>query len=219
MEELVFELLLTIPIILWEIFVIKVLTKKLYHVLKSKGLPENVVVYYNRKIIHIAAGGAVLLVPIIYKEPWIPVGLTLLLTALVVKSRKKEDKFMYWFQTKDNDYEVHFLVMTVIMLSLGYALGDPWCGVLPIAFMAIGDGVTGIIRNALFKRRTKSWWGNLGMLITNVIIGSIKGVPGMISGAVAAIVEKFEFFGGKIDDNVTVPLVSFILLYALCHLV
>ena len=217
MNELLMELILTVPIVLWELFIIKVFTKKLYHLMVSKGVPNNVAVYYNRKVIHIAAGGVVLLVPLIYKEPWIPVGLTILLTFLVALSRKKNDKFMYWFQTKDNDYELHFLTMTVVLLALGYLLKDPWCGVLPIAFMAIGDGVTGIIRNAMFKRRTKSWWGNLGMLVVNVIIGSIKGVPGVLSGAVAAIVEKFEFMNGKIDDNITVPLVSFIVLLALCH--
>lgn len=218
MNELIIELLLTIPIVLWEIFVIKVVTKKLYHILKAKGLPENVIIYYNRKIIHIGAGGVVLLVPLIYKEPWIPVGLTILLTLLVAFSRRKKDKFMYWFQTKDNDYELHFLIMAVILLFLGYLINDPWCGVLPIAFMAIGDGITGIIRNAIYKKRTKSWWGNLGMLITNIIIGSIKGLPGILSGIVAAVIERFEFLGGKIDDNITVPLISFILLYAFCHL-
>ena len=158
-----------------------------------------------------------LLVPLIYREPWIPVSLTVLLTLMVGMSRKKNDKFMYWFQTKDNDYEVHFLVMTALLLSLGYLIGDPWCGVLPVAFMAIGDGVTGIIRNFMFKRRTKSWWGNLGMLMVNVLIGSIKGVPGILSGVVAAIVERFEFLGGKIDDNITVPLISFAVLLTLCH--
>lgn len=217
MNELLKELILTVPIVLWELFVIKVLTKKLYNVMVSRGTPINVAVYYNRKIIHIAAGGVVLLVPLIYREPWIPVSLTVLLTLMVGMSRKKNDKFMYWFQTKDNDYEVHFLVMTTLLLSLGYLIGDPWCGVLPVAFMAIGDGVTGIIRNFMFKRRTKSWWGNLGMLMVNVLIGSIKGVPGILSGVVAAIVERFEFLGGKIDDNITVPLISFAVLLTLCH--
>ncbi|MEM1943477.1 MAG: hypothetical protein QXO30_00915 [Candidatus Caldarchaeum sp.] len=34
------------------------------------------------------------------------------------------------------------------------------------------------------------------------------GVAGVVSGAVASMVEKFEF--GRIDDNMTVPLLSFL---------
>ena len=170
-------------------------------------------IYYNRKIIHITAGGLVLSVPFLFEGPVVPLALTLLLTVLLLIKRKKGR--MYWFQTEDNDYEVHFTFMAFVVLALGYALGNVWYGVLPVAFMAIGDGVTGIIRNYMFKRRNKSWWGNLGMLIVNVLIGSLAGLPGVVAGAAAAVVERFEFLEGKIDDNVTVPLVSFALLVAL----
>ncbi|UXD21555.1 dolichol kinase [Ignicoccus pacificus DSM 13166] len=218
MERIIFELLISIPIAIWTLFVMKVLTKKLYHVLRDRGVEHNVAVYYNRKLIHITAGGLVLLVPFLYTEPLVPISLSLILTAIVAKARMEKKKLMYWFQTHENDYEVHFTLMTAVMLALGYLLGNPWYGVLPAAFMAIGDGVTGLIRNALFKRRTKSWYGNIGMLIVNVLIGSLVGLPGIIAGIVAAIVERFEFLGGKIDDNITVPLCSFIVLVLLSRI-
>ena len=207
------DVLISLPIVAWVSFVVFVLTKKLYHFMISKGVPENVAIYYNRKIIHITAGGLTLSVPFLFEGPTVPLALTLLLTVLLLIKRKKGR--MYWFQTEDNDYEVHFTFMAFVVLALGYALGNVWYGVLPVAFMAIGDGVTGIIRNYMFKRRNKSWWGNLGMLIVNVLIGSLAGLPGVVAGAAAAVVERFEFLGGKIDDNVTVPLISFVLLVAL----
>jgi len=37
--------------------------------------------------------------------------------------------------------------------------------------MAFGDGVTGVARNALFKRRTKSAVGNVFMVIVSVPLG------------------------------------------------
>ena len=210
---LIEEFLISIPIVAWVSFVVFVLTKKLYHYMVSKGVPENVAIYYNRKIIHITAGGLVLSVPFLFHSPVVPLTLTLALTLLLLFRRKKGR--MYWFQTEDNDYEVHFTFMAFVMLALGYALGNVWYGVLPAAFMAIGDGVTGIIRNYLFKRRTKSWWDNLGMLVVNAAIGSLAGLPGIVAGIAASVVERFEFLDGKIDDNITVPLVSFVLLVTL----
>ena len=44
-------------------------------------------------------------------------------------------------------------------------LDDPWLAILPALFMAYGDGVTGIIRNKMFAKRTKVRGGNLGMAI------------------------------------------------------
>ena len=109
------------------------------------------------------------------------------------------------------------------MLGLSvYALwtysNEPWLAVLPAFFMAFGDGVTGIIRNKLFARRTKSAWGNLGMAIVCLPAGYIVGaslspaIPiwGLLSGAVASFVERYEF--GPIDDNVLIVIASSIVL-------
>jgi hypothetical protein len=38
-------------------------------------------------------------------------------------------------------------------------LGALNVGIAAISYMAFGDAATGIVRNALFGRRTKSWWG------------------------------------------------------------
>ena len=211
------EILLSVPLALWVLFVIKVLTKRLFNYMLSKGYPKEVAVYFNRKVIHILAGGVALLIPFVYSEPLVPVALSLLLTTLIFLS-KRRGKLMDWFQTTTNNYEVHFTVMTAIMIWLGYSLGNPWYGILPVAFMAFGDGVTGIIRNVVYKRRSKAWIGNLGMALVNALIGNVMGLPGIVAGIIASVVERFELLDGKIDDNVTVPIASFLTLVILKNL-
>jgi dolichol kinase len=99
-----------------------------------------------------------------------------------------------------------------LVITVGWVISEAnfWFGVLPVIFMSIGDAVTGIVRNILYKRRTKSWWGNLAMALFSIPVGMILGFAGVIAGAVASLIEHFEY--NPIDDNVTVPLSSIIIL-------
>ena len=83
---------------------------------------------------------------------------------------------------------------------------------VPVAFMAFGDGVTGIVRNAIYNRRTKAWIGNLAMALVTVPLGyAIFGYIGGLAGLVASIIEHYEI-KPFIDDNLTVPLTSFLII-------
>ena len=76
------------------------------------------------------------------------------------------DKRLWWMQTEQNMNDATFAFMLGIsVFALWHYLDDAWLAILPALFMAYGDGVTGIIRNKLFAKRTKSAWGNLGMAI------------------------------------------------------
>ena len=79
-------------------------------------------------------------------------------------------------------------------------------GILPILFMSIGDAITGIVRNVLYKKRNKSWWGNLAMASFSMIIGTMMGFAGILAGAAASLIEHFDF--KPIDDNVLIPITS-----------
>jgi phytol kinase len=48
------------------------------------------------------------------------------------------------------------------------------------------------------------------MALFSIPVGATLGVAGMLAGASASLVEHFEF--KPIDDNITVPLVSFLIL-------
>ena len=206
------EGIIALILFIWVVLVVRVLTKMTYNLMMKHKLKENVAIYYNRKIIHILAGGVVsIIVPFVFKTPILPFALAMVFAFLTYLPHKM-NKIMYWFQTNDNIYEVHFCIMWGIIIALGWLLtnGNYWIGILPLLFMSVGDAVTGIVRNALFKRRTKSWWGNLAMALFSIPVGAILGIAGMLAGAIASVIEHFEL--NPIDDNITVPLSSFLIL-------
>lgn len=201
-------------------------TKKIYELMIKKGFKKNVAVYYNRKIVHMFAGGiVVLLVPFIFTNqtseyPYVyPLIIGSILTIFTYIPHKT-GKILYWLQTKDNQNDVHFCLMwALIVFFLWILLGDPWIAIIPPTFMAFGDGVTGVARNALFKRRTKSAVGNVFMVLVSVPLGyylasmATPSIPwwGVIAALVASFVERYEF--GPIDDNVLISVSATIILY------
>lgn len=70
--------------------------------------------------------------------------------------------------------------------------------------MAYGDGITGIIRNLKYTKRTKAREGTAGMLVLCIIIGAQMGLAGILAGIICSFVERIE----NVDDNVTVPAIN-----------
>ena len=160
---------LTIAILLfgWVMIVATILTRKAYAWMRRRGLEHNIALYYNRKIVHILAGGVcAIAVPYVFSTYLYPF-LVAMLLAIFTYVPHKIGKLMYWFQTDDNMYEVTFAIMWGMIITLGWFVsgGDFLIGVLPVLFMSVGDAVTGIVRNFLYGKRTKSWWGNLAMAL------------------------------------------------------
>jgi len=203
----------TVLLFLWVIFVAVFLTRRLYDWMVRRGIQHNVAVYYNRKVIHIFTGGLVAsLVPCIFETPLFPLAMASFLAVFLYIPRKT-GRLMYWFQVEENAYEVSFCLMWGFVVTLGWLVsgGNFWFGVLPVLFMSVGDAMTGIVRNTLYKRRTKSWWGNLAMAAFSVPVGAaVLGVAGALAGTISSIVEHFE--SNPIDDNITVPLSAFLIL-------
>jgi len=208
LQEIIYAVILTI----WVFIVVQIITKKLYDYMIKKGFKNNVAIYFNRKVIHVIAGGFVaVLVPFIFKSFILPLALGLLF-AVITYIPHKTGKLMYWFQDPENYYEVNFCIMWGLLIAIGWIIfNDPIIAIIPVLFMAFGDAVTGFVRNLMFKRRTKSWWGNLAMSIVSIPIGSIIGISGIIAAIASSIIEHFEF--KYIDDNITIPIVSFIIIY------
>ncbi|MEM2182027.1 MAG: dolichol kinase [Nitrososphaerota archaeon] len=187
------------------------MTRIIYSHFLSRGFPQRVAVYYNRKILHMLTGGLIaVLVPYIFQGPLL---LILMVAILAIGNYlpHRMNKLFYWYQVEDNMYEVHFIIMWGVVMTIGFMIGNIWLAVLPTIFMSFGDGITGIVRNSIYKRRTKSWWGNIAMMIICAPVGyAVIGIPGLISGVAASLIEKFEY--KWLDDNITVPLVSFLIL-------
>jgi phytol kinase len=206
------ELFETFLLLVWVLFVIMVFTKRLYAFMEHHGVEHNVAIYYNRKAIHILVGGVcAIVISLTFETALLPLLMAFAL-AVFLYVPHGTGKILNWFQTEDNMFEVSFAIMWGVILSLGWLVsgGVFMFGMLPILFMAVGDAITGIVRNVLYKKRTKSWKGNLAMALFCIPVGAILGVAGIIAGAAASIVEHFEF--KPIDDNITVPLLSFLIL-------
>ena len=193
-------------------------TKKTYDWMLNRGIAHDSAVYYNRKFIHIFAGGVIaLLVPFVFPNPWYPLFCGMSITLLTYVSHKRGNAF-YWFQTKKDLNDVNFCFMWGITLFVLWSIfKDPFIAIIPVVFMAFGDGITGIVRNKLFAKRTKHPIGNVFMLIVCVPLGVCLATPiglpiwGAIAAVVASIVERHEY--GIIDDNVLITVFSSAVLY------
>ncbi|AWR99140.1 hypothetical protein [Metallosphaera hakonensis] len=185
----------------------------------SKIVARKTNTYVARKFIHMAGGGVVAVTsPFLLTSPLIVIIASYLMMfyLLIVRFRKP----MSWFQERGNMGEVFFSFSFGTILLLSWLLepnfwhiGDKYLYValLPLIFMSFGDGVTGIIRNLVYGRRFKGFWGSVGMLILTLPIGYfLLSVPGMLSAILATAVEVLPF----LDDNLSVSFFSFIFLYA-----
>lgn len=213
-DYLLHDFLITIPILLWVFFVMKVISRWIYNFAIKKGYTPDSATYFGRKTIHFFASGLVaLLIPILYKEPFIPF-LSAILLAVYTFLLHKKDKLESWYQIKNNTKEVNFSIMGAISILIGWRFDRTfWLGVIPILFMSFGDGITGIIRNIKYRKRTKSWEGSIGMLLVCILIGLRMGWAGIIAGVLATIVEKIVPIDSNImDDNIAIPVASLIVL-------
>jgi dolichol kinase len=193
----------------WNLAIIHLVSKWVYNFILKKynGVPAE---YVGRKIVHIFNGGiTALLVPIFYEGYyWIVIVSAFLFTGYIYFRRRW--RLMYWFQVKENAYEVNFALMYGITLMIGVAVGDIWVGLIPILFMSFGDSATGLIRAFTQRRRIKSWDGTVAMIVVCSVIGYWKlGWYGVLVGIVVSFIEKIP----RIDDNITVPIVAAILVY------
>ena len=201
-------LIITGLLLVWNLFVIHYLTKWIYNfVLQYENIPA---AYIGRKIVHIFGGGLVaMLIPIFYQGYYWLVTICAFGLALYILY-KRRTKPLYWFQIKENMYEVHFAFAYGTILLVGLVLQNMLIGILPLFFMSFGDSATGLIRAVTQKRRVKSWEGSLAMLIICITFGYILlGPYGIITGVIATLVEKIP----GLDDNITVPLVTGTLVY------
>lgn len=200
----VWDALIAIPLLLYIIILISIVTKKLYIFMVSRGIKHNVAVYFNRKFIHMFTGGLIaVLVPIVFREPIIPMIFAYIL-AIFTYLPHRLGRIYTWFQTSENMYEVNFCIAWGTSIAILWLLtGNPWKSILPALAISFGDAVTGIIRNAVFGCRTKHWLGNIAMALTMIPIGYVLSEwVGVIAMAAASAVEKIEI--PPIDDNILI---------------
>ncbi len=205
------------PQLLWAaglgvyVLVVLMLTKLPYDWMVAGGLEPIRAVYYNRKIVHMLAGGVgSLMVPVVFTDIWYPLVAGLLLSGFTYAAHASGLR-MFWFQTEENRNDVKFALSWLASVSLlWWLLGNPWLAILPALFMAFGDGVTGIARNAVIRKRSKSPIGSVFMLLVCAPMGWVVAgladppIPewGLLAALIATVVERYEI--GVIDDNILI---------------
>ena len=81
------------------VLVVLFATKLPYDMMVSRGVEEIRAVYYNRKIVHMMAGGVgSLCVPILFEDYWYPLVCGILLTLFTYLAHHSGYR-MFWFQT------------------------------------------------------------------------------------------------------------------------
>ena len=217
------ELFWVIVITLYALLV-TVLTKYPYRWMLDAGLEKNVAVYYDRKIVHMLAGGVALFaVPFVFKDGSFPfpyiypliVGLSLSVLTLIPHLT---GNLIESVQVEKNENEVHFCLMWGLsVFVLWVVIDNPWIAIIPPVFMAFGDGITGVVRNLMYQKRTKSPVGNVFMLALSAPVGFFLAAQGgiamwgLIAAVVASYLERYEF--GPIDDNILITVSASLVLY------
>lgn len=213
------DLILSATLIVYALLV-AYLTKSVYKWMINRKIKKIDAIYYNRKLVHIFAGGIIALIVPFFSSPFYPLFSGIILTLFTYLSHNR-GKILYWFQTDEDINDVSFCLMWgITVFILWILMGNPWIAIIPLAFMAFGDGITGIVRNVIFKKRIKHPIGNIFMLAICAPIGYILAhlseISGMTSWAivaaiVASIVERYEI--GPIDDNILITVCSSIVLF------
>ncbi len=197
------EIIAGLALLAWNLAVIGPISKWAFEVLRASH-GEELASYITRKAIHVLGGGvSCILTPLLFASPAVPVAMALAL-AITLLVPHMTGKLLKWFQRPGKISEVYFcLVWAASTLTLWSI--DPWIAMLPLTYMSLGDGVTGITRALTTGKQSKTWTGTLAFLATCTPIGyAALGPAGALSGVAAALAERTT----KVDDNLTVPLAA-----------
>jgi dolichol kinase len=176
--------------------------------------------HVSRKFGHLGGCVGYMLIPFVFSSFWWPLILTSGFTALLLYARWKRPATFRGTGGSGRPQalaEIHFPAISIPIIAVGWGyLHQPWLAIVPLLFMAGGDSITGLIRNRLYKREMKGWWGSLGMFFACLLLAYFF-KPYWISavGAVIAVIAERYTPAIKrgwfmIDDNLTIPLFSFI---------
>ncbi len=198
-EYIVHDFVVALPLFILVLLVVYVFSRAVYHLTGSN--------YKARKFIHFAAGAvAAVLAPYLFYTPFVFATISFILFLLVYFPHKK-GSLLYWFQIERKYGEVYFTFAFFALFSIFWYI-DINIAVASALFVAVGDGVTGLVKERYYGRREEEKkvkglnLGNLAMLLVSVPIGYYYcGWAGAIAAVFVSILESFE----GIDDNVTIP--------------
>ncbi len=170
--------------------------------------------YLSRKVGHLAGCAGFILLPLLFKTFWWPLIITVFFTGLLLYAR--------WFRPRmfrgvggsgrpDALAEIHFPATGIVLITVLWGIfKQPWLAIVPLAFMGGGDAITGIVRSQVYHKEIKGNWGSLAMLLSCLALAYFihPYFIGAVGAVVATLAEKFTKTTRFIDDNLTIPLSS-----------
>ncbi len=188
--------------------------------------------WVNRKIIHFSTIPAVYAYLYIFNEVyvWTIASLAFSLCTLLPHLKNRE---MDWFQIRGNFGEVYYCFMYLVVGSAFFYVNRPLAATAML-LTAVGDGVTGIVRFFLFKRREvaissyastdpsvrkacKTLAGTIAYLVVSIPLAIA--LLGLFEGSVIAVVSAIAEKQHLLDDNLAIPATVLALYYALTSFV
>lgn len=184
----------------------------LSNVLYGRGVPF----YLSRKVIHFGAAPAILALPLVFDSAYFPILLSAFLVFQLAMHHllfaAGERNFFPGFVRKGRLSEVYFAIASLISIAALWHI-DAWLAIVPSLWLALGDGITGVVRSYTSGREVKDWWGSLACLIVCSAISIALVTPlvaGLAGAAAATIAERYsgDAEGAliKLDDNLAMPL-------------
>lgn len=155
-----------------------------------------------------------LLCPLLFSTFWWPLILTTGFTILLLYARLFRPKAFRGVGGSGRPEalaEIHFPATGIGLIGICWGLlGEPWLAIVPLCFMGAGDAVTGLIRSKVYGREVKGVIGSIGMLVVCLTLAYFiepywVGVAGAITAVIAEKVTKTSRF---VDDNLTIPIFS-----------
>lgn len=172
--------------------------------------------YLSRKIAHFGAAVPIALFPLVYDHVGYPLALVGSFFALLLLTHRWD--VFPGCARKGRWSEVFFPLSIVIALAVLWPVSHV-AAIVPALFLSLGDGITGLVRKAIYNREVKGNWGSVACLCVCVMIAVLLVHPvwlGLLAAVVATLAERFcgDAPGSiaKWDDNLTMPLAATIIL-------
>ena len=114
-------------------------------------------------------GGVAFLVAVLWLDPWTAITLSGVITLFILVLRlgfRRGLRGVRGSLPTQAWAEVTYALAGTVSLAVGWGLlGNRWLAFVPIAYMAWGDGVSGLVREAfIWRKRRMRVWPSLAML-------------------------------------------------------
>ncbi len=183
--------------------------------LHDRGVDESLA-----RFVPAVLGGAAFLVAAVWLDVWTAVGVSAALSVSLLALRLGWPRLLRGVrgETRRGRAAIAYGLAGTLGFVVGWGLlGDRWLALVPIAFMAWGDGTAGLVRGLLGAGGERRIWPSVAMLAVCLAVAALFQPywVGALGGVVATAVERFRpMAAGVWDDNWAIVPASLAVMYS-----